>query len=463
MVDKTDKIQLIPLIKGVIIGGIVVSVSSCSFFRDRESDYLREPVYQTEGVKVPDQYEKTNTINPALKLPSGQDKYQVAKAMPDNLVPPGYTQDYPIALLTALKGHAADSNLTFVKNKYGLLVINAPLNESYALIAKELTSIPDIQVIKQSQTGHSFKIQSSNNQKIYWIYLTLTDKKSRLSIFDKNKNLVADDEVYGMLTQLNSRIQALYQGGDYNIQVQYPLLISVKDNHQLLFEVKALMPNAETYLNAVLTKSKYNFNSDKKELTIPVTITTKDKKQTVEEQTFKLVNQASALSADTIFILEPEHQLSISKDQLNSVKATIDKQAKETFITEHVSLLSVSSQLLIDQSQKKAYLVVPMPQSKAYQDIERSIKRSKYFIVRKNQDNGFFFITLDQKEHGYQYLIYVRAMDEDNNQALVDWLSAKSLTNAKMNEAYVEVFDKQGNLMSLSETQALLITLQNNL
>ncbi|MCF6764674.1 hypothetical protein L3V82_02730 [Thiotrichales bacterium 19S3-7] len=460
---KSKTIQIKLIAQWFVIGAILASLVGCSFFRDREDDYLKTDIQQTQGIKVPQSLEKTTTIQPAMQVPKGPNQYQSVSTVPTDLVPPNYQKQYPLALLKNLQAQSAESSLTFVKGSYGLLVINAPLGKAYEIVAKELVSIPDFEVIGQSSTGHSFEVVSSQSQSTYWLYLTLKDNKTRLSVFDDKKDLIANEEVYSLLTQLNSRIDALHQGGDSNIQIQYPIDQLKLDTTSLTLKVLAPMPEAMTFFETVLKNLGYviTTKNDLKIITLSSAQTkAKTTKHSVEQFSFTAVNdQASSITNIAIKSLKPSKD---TQSLLAQLSDQIKLQSSKTFITKRVSLLSVSSQLFVDAHTHKAALIVPLDQTKVWPKVDKAIKMADYHIIRSDKDKGFFFIATKDKAD-YQYLIYVRKIDAESNASLSRWLTFGLLTSEEGSKTYVQVFNKDGHLMPIEQTKALLLTLQNNL
>ncbi|TNF66641.1 MAG: hypothetical protein EP298_08110 [Gammaproteobacteria bacterium] len=458
-------IQIKSIVKCLIIAGSTTALIGCSMFRDREDDYLKTDVYQTQGIKVPESLEKTTTIKPTMQVPEGKDQYQPVKTMPTDLVPPNYQKQYPLALLKNLQAQSAESSLTFVKGKYGLLVIDTELNKAYEIVAKELTSIPDFEIVKQSRTGHSFEVVSvAEPSKKYWLYLTAKDKKTRLSVFDQKENLVADDEVYALLTQLNSRIQALYQGGDSDIQIQYPLKQLQVTQNALTWRVLAPMPESLAYFKVVLQNLGYVLVTKDNLTTITVTmpqVNQQNNNVPVKERFSLNVAEDKAFDITDV-TLKPMKASKDTQKHLQQLSNQINAKAKETFITKEVSLLSVSSQLFIDESTNKAALIVPLAQAEVWPKVEQAVKASKYHIIRSDKDKGFFFIALKEKTN-YQYLVYVRNVDTADSTSISQWLTFGLLTSDQGSKTYVQVFDKDGHIMPIEQTKTLLLTLQNNL
>ena len=68
---------------------LILTLSSCSTFRNRNFDYLREPVTQQPTVQVPQGVNKP-AVHPVNVLPAGPNEYAPTERKP--MYPPGYDQ-----------------------------------------------------------------------------------------------------------------------------------------------------------------------------------------------------------------------------------------------------------------------------------------------------------------------------------------------------------------------------------
>lgn len=488
MDDKSTKNQMVKrriytALKLAVTASLVTSLVGCSFFRNREEDYLRMPVTQTQGIEVPKSVTTDPQIHPELTIPKGQDSFDTTKNRP-NTEPPNSQKNNSLELLKLLQAQSADSNLTVIKGKYALLSIDASMDKSFDLISKELESIPDINVISESKADHSFKVQSLSNNKIYYLYLATKAKQTRLSVFNKSHELVADEAVVSFMTQLSSRIQALRTGGDSNVKIQYPLKITKLEPTNATLTIGANEENAYLFVkqiiesenfsityadqkNKMITFSDLNDNSYDFNLKI---LPSENKQDLIQSNALILVTDHQKVSPKVQPLKstnKKENEIISSNTQkarqsflagkLKALALLINQKATETYISQSASLSSLSSSIYVDFKTKKAILVVPGIKDKILTDIKSAVKQMNYQISHEDKQNGFYFIA-PLHSNDYQYLIYLK--EESTKES--HWYDL-GFFGTEHYKTYIQIFDKNGGVMPLDQTKALLTEIQSYL
>jgi uncharacterized lipoprotein len=224
-----------------------------------------------------------------------------------------------------------------------------------------------------------------------------------------------------------------------------PLAVTWDLTHKALPDIQGFIVTETDDKNHILTIQQNASHQDYLVYLLP-------KKNMTQVTIFDENNKVATDSVAADFLEQLQSQLSDQSSMLAmaSAKDTLGSGFKD-------------SNIEFDMATKKGVLIIDQTKDMAWDRIIKALEKVGFTVNNVNEAQGFIFIKDTVSESAYDYTVYVYNYTAGGGM-FSDWSNWKNLfTSDEIKQTRVNVFDKNGQLLSEAKTKQLLSDIQNNL
>ena len=282
---------------------------SGSPFRNRKYDYVRVKVSEEPALKIPTGL-NGEKINPALKLPDGDNNYarsQVTEAQ-KQMLPPNYSVKFDMAKI--INDQISKVSISVVYDDIGLLklVFREPLSITINLLENYFKEHPDNYIITAEKdeilSGHLITVRDTKKDLIFVILARKVDELSSLvkvnAVFTNGGKTLARnhiDEGVKILSDIRKDLNNTKLKNDNNIQI-------AKQAEANLAASETSAKNGRSSLGGLLGSKKSTFGFGSYDRTIDNSLE-QQKTNTNQEQQ----NQMTVPAGDNVYDSQTQAQV----------------------------------------------------------------------------------------------------------------------------------------------------------